>query len=113
MLLDGGPADSAIAEPAAEVDFVDYLLEEESQTDTLERLRAELDFGLPIKILDRSFLPNYDFWNTAVVVVVGQDGLVANAAKYVGDLPIIGINPDPGRIDGILVPFEPRQRGRW
>jgi hypothetical protein len=44
-----------------------------------------------------------------VVVVVGQDGLVANTAKYVGDLPIVAVNPDPQRIDGILLPFKTRQ----
>jgi hypothetical protein len=41
-----------------------------------------------------------------LVVVVGPDGLVANAAKYVGDLPIIGVNPDQARNDGVLLPFE-------
>ena len=40
------------------------------------------------------------------VVVIGPDGLVANTAKYVGDLPIIGVNPDPKRNDGILLPFD-------
>ena len=32
--------------------------------------------------------------------------LVANTAKYVGDLPIIGVNPDPARNDGVLLPFK-------
>jgi hypothetical protein len=41
-----------------------------------------------------------------VVVVVGQDGLVANTAKYVGDIPIVAVNPDPQRIDGVLLPFQ-------
>jgi len=40
-----------------------------------------------------------------VIVTVGQDGLVANTAKYVGDLPIVAVNPDPARFDGILLPF--------
>ncbi len=44
-----------------------------------------------------------------LVVVIGPDGLVANTAKYVGDLPIIGVNPDPARIDGVLLPFDVRQ----
>jgi hypothetical protein len=39
------------------------------------------------------------------VIAIGQDGLVANTAKYVGDLPIIGVNPDPSRYDGVLLPF--------
>jgi hypothetical protein len=42
----------------------------------------------------------------AVVVVVGQDGLVANTAKYVGQVPIVGVNPDPQRFDGVLLPFQ-------
>jgi hypothetical protein len=43
---------------------------------------------------------------SVAVVVLGQDGLVANAAKYVGDAPIIGVNPDPVRFDGVLLPFQ-------
>lgn len=38
-----------------------------------------------------------------VVVVVGQDGLVANVAKYTDGQPVIGINPDPDAIPGTLV----------
>src|SRR5260370_32664614 len=37
---------------------------------------------------------------------LGQDGLVANRAKYVGDAPIIGVNPDPTQFDGVLLPFQ-------
>ncbi len=33
---------------------------------------------------------------------------MANTAKYVGDLPIIGVNPDPSRNDGVLLPFDVR-----
>ncbi len=47
------------------------------------------------------------FLRAEVVVVLGQDGLVANTAKYAFDRPIIGVNPDPQRIDGILLPFSP------
>ena len=37
----------------------------------------------------------------------GQDGLVANTAKYVNEIPIIAVNPDPARYDGLLLPFKP------
>ncbi|MCJ2076049.1 hypothetical protein MKK68_10345 [Methylobacterium sp. E-016] len=37
-----------------------------------------------------------------VVVTVGQDGLVANVAKYLRDQPVIGVNPDPDLYDGAL-----------
>lgn len=73
---------------------------------SLQRLLREIDFGFPVKTVDRGFLPNFDFARCLAVVVLGQDGLVANTAKYAGDLPILGVNPDPTRNDGILLPFE-------
>lgn len=42
-----------------------------------------------------------------VIVVVGQDGLVANAAKYLDGQPVVGINPDPGANPGVLVTHPP------
>jgi hypothetical protein len=42
-----------------------------------------------------------------MVVVIGQDGLVANTAKYVSGLPVIAVNPDIDRYDGVLLPFDP------
>ena len=45
------------------------------------------------------------FNNKQVVIVIGQDGLVANTAKYVNGIPIIATNPDIERYDGVLLPF--------
>ncbi|MBC8081699.1 MAG: sugar kinase, partial [Hymenobacter sp.] len=45
------------------------------------------------------------FADNQVIVVVGQDGLVANTAKYVGRRPLVAVNPDPDRYDGQLLPF--------
>jgi hypothetical protein len=41
------------------------------------------------------------------VVVVGQDGLVANVAKYLDGQPVIGIDPEPDRNPGVLVTHTP------
>jgi hypothetical protein len=98
----GRPAAVATAEDA---EFSAYEREDDAYRRTLAQLGKDLDFGLPVKFLDRSFVPNYDFWNCQAVVVVGQDGLVANTAKYVGDTPIVAVNPDPDRFDGVLLPF--------
>src|SRR5579883_1895598 len=38
-----------------------------------------------------------------LVVAVGQDGLVPNVAKYLDGQLVIGINPDPTRVAGVLV----------
>jgi len=74
--------------------------------DAVSRLTRDLDLGVPLQVIDRSLMPNYDFSMSTAVVVLGQDGLVANAAKYVGGAPIIGVNPDPARFDGVLLPFQ-------
>ena len=77
-------------------------------TDALKQLLYEIDFGYPVKQIDRDYIANFDFQRCIAVVVFGQDGLVANVAKYVGNVPIVGINPDPQRNDGVLLPFELR-----
>ncbi len=60
---------------------------------------------LKIKIVESSFLPSFIFSENDIIIVIGQDGLVANTAKYTNQLPIIAINPDPTRFDGVLLPF--------
>lgn len=58
-----------------------------------------------MKWIERKFLPNFLFSEQDVVVALGQDGLVANVAKYIHGQPLLGVNPDPQRNDGILLPF--------
>lgn len=50
----------------------------------------------------RADLDRFLFGPEDVVVTVGQDGLVANVAKYLGDQPVIGVNPAPDLYDGAL-----------
>jgi hypothetical protein len=98
--------DTETAEAAeALADAEEYEEEDRVYQDSVAHLVREIDLGYPVKTIDRSFLPNFDFGRCVAVVVVGQDGLVANTAKYVGDLPIIGVNPDSARYDGVLLPF--------
>ncbi|WP_087018680.1 sugar kinase [Thaumasiovibrio subtropicus] len=59
--------------------------------------------------LDRELLPTYLFQADDIVVVLGQDGLVANTLKYLTTQPVIAINPLPALFDGILLPFKPSQ----
>lgn len=58
-----------------------------------------------VQKLDRQFLPNFVFGKTDIVVVIGQDGLVANVLKYLDQQPVVGVNPDPARMEGVLLPF--------
>ncbi|MER7701303.1 hypothetical protein ABTX81_00165 [Kitasatospora sp. NPDC097605] len=53
--------------------------------------------------VERADLPRFLFEPEDVVVVVGQDGLVANVAKYLDGQPVIGVDAEPGRNPGVLV----------
>ena len=57
--------------------------------------------------VDRADLDRFLFEPEDLVIALGQDGLVANVAKYLKGQAVIGLNPDPDRYDGVLVPFPP------
>jgi NAD kinase len=88
------------------LDFTEYEKEHEVYAAALAALRKELArFDRRLQFLDWTFLPNFLFAPEDAVVTVGRDGLVVNTAKYLDGQPIVAVNPDPERIDGILVPF--------
>jgi NAD kinase len=88
------------------LDFSDYDREHAAYAAAVRRLRRELD-GLVAKmqVVDRGFLPNFIFTPEDLVVTIGQDGLVVNTAKYLSGQPVVAVNPEPARYDGILLPF--------
>lgn len=90
-------------------DFADYEREDDAYRSSLDILRRSLDFEMPQQLVDRVLVPTFQFQKEDLVVTLGQDGLVANTAKYVGAQPIVAVNPEPGRFDGILLPFLPDQ----
>lgn len=57
--------------------------------------------------VERGDLARFVFGPEDVVVAVGQDGLVANVAKYLAGQPVLGVNPDPERNPGVLVRHSP------
>ena len=53
--------------------------------------------------VEREDLPRFVFEPGDVLLVVGQDGLVANSARYLSGQPVIGVDPEPGRNPAVLV----------
>ena len=88
-------------------DFGEYVAEHDAYRGALDGLRRDLELGLKVQEIERHLVPTYLFADKDLVVTVGQDGLVANTAKYCGAQPIVALNPDPERFDGILLPFSP------
>ncbi len=89
-------------------DFTDYEAEHLSYMTALSRVTALLETRCRYQLLDRALLPSYLFSPDDIVVALGQDGVVANTLKYLDGQSLVGVNPDPHRYDGILLPFEPR-----
>ena len=86
-------------------DFGDYLAEHEQYTAALAAAEQSLSTLGRVTRLDRDFLTGYIFGETDTIVALGRDGLVANTMKYLNGQPMIGVNPDPKRWDGVLLPF--------
>ncbi|MER7624515.1 hypothetical protein [Streptomyces sp. NPDC126503] len=83
---------------------VDAVRERHERT---RRALAEVAAAVPLTWrqtrVERADLDRFLFGPEDVVVVAGQDGLVANAAKYLAGQPVVGIDADPGRNPGVLV----------
>jgi NAD kinase len=61
--------------------------------------------------VDRDELDRFLFAPDDLVLMVGQDGLVPNTAKYLDGQLAVGINPDPAHYDGILCAHGPEAAG--
>ena len=83
-------------------DFDDYVAEDETYRAGLAGVKAVLEAHGRYQIIERGFLPNFVFGPEEVVLTLGQDGLVANTLKYLVGQPLVGVNPDPARWDGVL-----------
>jgi hypothetical protein len=75
--------------------------------ETRARVLAAVPADWRTAVVERGELDRFLFGADDVVVALGQDGLVANVAKYLTGQPVIGLNPDPGRFPGVLVRHAP------
>lgn len=88
-------------------DFSDFENEDANYKASVRCILESLSDDLSVHAIDRRYLPNYMFGKDDIVVAVGQDGLVVNVMKYLHGQPLIGVNPDEKRWDGVLLPFTP------
>jgi NAD kinase len=90
-------------------DFRDYETEQATYLGARRTVQEALERQCLVQVIDRSFLPTFLFGPHDIVVALGQDGLVANTMKYLDGQPLVGVNPDPRRYDGVLLPFTPEE----
>lgn len=93
--------------------FAEILAAHEAYGAALQALRAAVPRGVRLQVIDRGFLPTFLFGERDLAVTLGPDGLVVNAAKYLHGQPLLAFNPDPERMDGVLIPFLASEANRW
>jgi NAD kinase len=86
-------------------DFSDYQLEDRRYKRASQDAELILAGLGRVQVVDRSYVPNFVFGPRDTVVALGRDGLVANVLKYLDGQWLLGVNPDPARWEGVLLPF--------
>lgn len=71
----------------------------------MAQAKAAVPKDWTIAQVQREDLDRFLFTCDDIVLAIGQDGLVANLAKYVKEQPIVGLTPDPEATEGILAPL--------
>ena len=85
--------------------FDEYIDEDRIYNEALGTVNRIASEYARVQTVDRDFVPNMLWDRNDVVVALGRDGLVVNVLKYLEGQPLLGVNPDPSRNDGILLPF--------
>ena len=88
-------------------DYGDYMREHEAYYAAVAEVRSAAESLGRVQLVDRSFVSRFLFGQEDLVVCVGRDGLVANVMKYLKGQSLVGVNPEPARWDGVLLPFAP------
>ncbi|MEM1050234.1 MAG: hypothetical protein AAGL24_29030 [Pseudomonadota bacterium] len=83
-------------------DIADLEDRHRQQLTAVDAVKQSLPETWSLAEVRRDDLDRFLFTPNDVIVAIGQDGLVANLAKYVSDQPILGVTPDPERFEGVL-----------
>ena len=86
-------------------DIGEYVEESSVYKDSVSSSLNQLQELARVQQIDREYVPSFMFGEDDIVIVIGQDGLVANTLKYLSGQSLIAVNPDPSRYDGMLLPF--------
>ncbi len=78
----------------------------------IQRTKAAIPEDWTVVDVEREDLDRFLFSSNDIVVAVGQDGLVANLAKYCSDQPVVGVTPGASGSEGILTSVQPTAVGK-
>ncbi|MBU2983316.1 NAD(+)/NADH kinase [Lentibacter algarum] len=85
----------------------------ESTHTALQNAIRQAKAGVPddwsVAEVERNDLDRFLFGNNDIIIAVGQDGLVANLAKYLSGQPVIGVLPSATGSEGVLTSTAPAE----
>jgi hypothetical protein len=85
----------------------DVVRQHELQHDAVHVVSQAIPVQWRKTAVTRADLDRFLFEPEDVIVAVGQDGLVANVAKYLTGQPVLGVNPSTQLSDGVLARHAP------
>ncbi len=85
----------------------DIVARHEVQDAAIHTVQAAIPLAWRRARISRADLDRFLFEADDVIVAVGQDGLVANVAKYLSGQPVVGVNPSKELFDGVLARHAP------
>lgn len=88
-----------------------YEAEDAAYRRALDAIRRQIPSDVAATEVSREDLPNFLFRDKDLILACGPDGLFVNLAKYVGDQPVLTVNPDAATIAGALMLFSPQAAG--
>lgn len=99
----GSPGQAAFFLSTRGRDLTEVLDRHQRQQAALHRVTDAVPLDWRRGAVERADLPRFLFSPEDLVLVVGQDGLVANVAKYLDGQVVLGVDAEPGRNPGVLV----------
>lgn len=89
--------------------FENYLNAHKTYQQGMRQSIASIPSTYKRQVIDKDLLSTYQFSERDIVVVIGDPGLFVNAAKYVGEQPVIVVNPDQKRFADVFTTCYPQE----
>jgi NAD kinase len=80
----------------------DVVARHDTQSRAIATARAAVPEDWTFAHVERASLDRFLFAENDLVVALGQDGLVANLAKYLSGQPVFGVTPDAAAYESVL-----------
>lgn len=83
------------------------------QLEAIREIRTLIPDDWTVTDVPRRRLDRFNFAPNDIVIAIGQDGLVANLAKYLSGQFVLGVSPDTDLYEGILTRYSVRQAAKY